>query len=66
MTAFSNSEEQAVGLAAVVPLSVDDELTARGGHFSAADDFAPHVVQDGLLIMGQNPATSGQTAATVI
>ena len=32
--------------------------TRSGGHYSKAPDWQPHVVTDGLLITGQNPASS--------
>jgi len=62
VTGFANSEEEAVGLTNVVPFLVEDELRAKGGLFSKGPDWAPHVVQDGLLITGQNPASSGPAA----
>ena len=55
---FTNTEEDAMGLTDVVPFLVEDELKRNGGLFSKADDFAPHVVNDGSLITGQNPASS--------
>jgi putative intracellular protease/amidase len=54
VTGFTNSEEEAVGLTKVVPFLVEDELKAKGGHFSKTGDWGVHVVSDGLLITGQN------------
>jgi putative intracellular protease/amidase len=65
VTGFTNTEEEAVGLTKVVPFLVEDELKAKGGIFSKAGDWQPYVVTDGLLITGQNPASSGP-AATVL
>lgn len=62
LTGFTNGEEEAVGLTRVVPFLVEDELQAKGGLFSKAADWTPHVVQDGILITGQNPASSGPVA----
>ena len=62
VTGFTNTEEEAVGLTAIVPFLVEDELKRKGGLFSKAGDWAPYVVEDGLLITGQNPASSGPTA----
>jgi putative intracellular protease/amidase len=62
VTGFTNTEEEAVGLTEVVPFLVEDELKRNGGVFSKAGDWAPYVVGDGLLITGQNPASSGPTA----
>jgi putative intracellular protease/amidase len=66
VTGFANTEEEAVGLTKVVPFLVEDELKAKGGKFSKADDWAPYVVSDGLLITGQNPASSGPVAAALV
>lgn len=62
VTGFTNTEEEAVGLTAIVPFLVEDELTRNGGMFSKAADWQPYVVGDGLLITGQNPASSGPAA----
>jgi len=66
VTSFSNSEEEAMGLAAVVPFLVEDELKAKGAFFSKAADWAPYVVADGQLITGQNPASSGHAARLLL
>ena len=58
VTGFTNSEEAAVGLTDVVPFLLEDSLRQLGGDYSAADDWQPHAVVDGLLITGQNPASS--------
>jgi len=66
ITGFTNSEEAAVGLTEVVPFLVEDELKAKGGVFSNGPDWQSHLVQDGLLITGQNPASSAATARQLI
>lgn len=58
LTAFSDSEEKAVGLQAEVPFSVQQRLTALGGQYTQGPDFAPYALADGTLITGQNPASS--------
>ncbi len=63
---FTNTEEEAMGLTQVVPFLVEDDLKRNGGRFSKVDDFKPHVVSDGLLITGQNPASSGPAAKALI
>ncbi|MCA8864616.1 MULTISPECIES: type 1 glutamine amidotransferase domain-containing protein [unclassified Halomonas] len=65
VTGFANSEEAAVGLTDIVPFLVEDELKAKGGIFSKGDDWGSYVISDGLLITGQNPASSAP-AATVL
>jgi putative intracellular protease/amidase len=62
VTGFTNTEEEAVGLTKVVPFLVEDELKAKGGIFSKVADWQPYVVEDGQLITGQNPASSGPGA----
>jgi putative intracellular protease/amidase len=66
LTCFTNTEEEAVGLSKVVPFLVEDELKAKGGIFSRAEDWQVHVVTDGLLITGQNPASSGPAAQVLL
>ena len=62
VTGFANSEEEAVGLTEVVPFLVEDMLREHGGLYSSADDWNVHVLTDGLLITGQNPASSREVA----
>lgn len=66
VTGFTNTEEEAVGLTQVVPFLVEDVLTQNGGRYSKNADWAPYVVSDGLLITGQNPASSGPAAARLV
>jgi putative intracellular protease/amidase len=66
VTGFTNSEEAAVHLTDVVPFLVEDMLKKSGGTFSAGNDWESHVVQDGLLITGQNPASSAEAARLLI
>ncbi len=66
VTGFSNTEEQAAGLTEVVPFLVEDMLTRLGGNYSKAADWVPHVVADGLLVTGQNPASSGPAAEALL
>ncbi len=58
VTGFSNSEEEAVQLTNVVPFLLQDELNSRGGDYQKVADWNAFAVQDGLLITGQNPASS--------
>lgn len=66
VTGFSNSEEDAVQLTAVVPFLVEDMLKANGGQYSKAADWQSHVVVDGLLVTGQNPASSDASAEALL
>jgi len=66
ITGFSNSEEDAVQLSEVVPFLLEDEIKNRGANYSKGDDWASYVVQDGLFISGQNPASSELSAHKLI
>lgn len=66
VTGFTNTEEAAVGLTDVVPFLLEDELKKRGGLYSQGVDWAPYAVEDGLLITGQNPASSSLVAKAVL
>jgi putative intracellular protease/amidase len=63
---FTNSEEAAVHLTDIVPFLVEDKLKALGGNYSKEADWAPYVVTDGLLITGQNPASSEPAAEALL
>ncbi|HWV14271.1 MAG TPA: type 1 glutamine amidotransferase domain-containing protein [Cellvibrio sp.] len=58
VTGFSNSEETAMGMTEVVPFLIEDILKANGGNYSKANNWQPYIVVDGLVITGQNPASS--------
>ena len=60
VTGFANSEKAAVGLTEVVPFLVEDALEAAGGVYSKGPDWMSYVQVDGMLITGQNPASSRQ------
>ncbi|MFN4160884.1 MAG: type 1 glutamine amidotransferase domain-containing protein [Stenotrophomonas sp.] len=66
VTGFTNSEEEGVGLTDVVPFLVEDTLKALGGNYSKGPDWGSYVVRDGLLITGQNPGSSSETAAVLM
>ena len=66
VTGFANSEEKSVGLTEVVPFLLEDMLKQKGGEYSKVGDWQPYVVSDGLLITGQNPASSGPAATFLL
>ena len=66
VTGFTNAEEQAVGLTAVVPFLLEDRLEERGGVYSKGANWAPCVQVDGKLVTGQNPASSGPAAEELL
>ena len=66
VTGFSNSEEAAVGLTDVVPYLLEDQLIAMGGVYEKVEDWNPLAVVDGLVITGQNPASSAAVAEALV
>jgi putative intracellular protease/amidase len=66
VTGFTNSEEEAVGLTQIVPFLVEDMLFKNGANYVKLADWQVHVVTDGLLITGQNPASSEAAAKALL
>ncbi len=66
VTGFTNTEEEAVQLTEVVPFLLEDELVKRGGDFQKVTDWNAFAIQDGLLISGQNPASSELAAEKLL
>lgn len=66
VTGFTNTEEELVGLTDVVPFLVEDMLVKNGGIYSKSGDFATYAIEDGLLITGQNPASSQKVAELLL
>jgi len=66
VTGFTNGEEEAVQLTDIVPFLLEDELIARGGKYQKVDDWNAFAIQDGLLITGQNPASSELAAQKLL
>jgi len=66
VTGFTNTEEEGVQLTDVVPYLLEDELKAKGGLYSKGSDWSSHVVEDGMLITGQNPASSEEAAEKLL
>ena len=66
VTGFTNEEEDAVQLTSIVPFLVEDMLKQNGGEYSKVANWQPYAVQDGLLITGQNPASSQLVAEKLL
>ena len=66
VTGFSDAEETAVKLTKVVPFLLEDELKKAGAHYSKGPDWGVYVQIDGLLITGQNPASSAEVAKALL
>ncbi len=66
VTGFSNTEEAAVQLTDIVPFLVEDELIKKGGDYQKTDDWGVLALEDGLVITGQNPASSELAAKKLL
>jgi putative intracellular protease/amidase len=66
VTGFSNTEEEAVKLTKVVPFLLEDEMKKLKAHYSKGPDWSSYVKKDGLLITGQNPASSAEAAKVLL
>ena len=65
ITSFSKKEEFDYARADV-PYELEDALRAEGATYSSAPNWEPHVVVDGRLITGQNPASAGPLAKELL
>lgn len=67
LTGFSWKEEMLANRADAVPFNLEEELKKRGAHYSTAPvPFATHLVEDELLITGQNPASAQAVGQAVV
>ena len=58
-TGFSNTEEEQVKMVDAIPFLLEDKIQGLGGKYEkAAEPWGPHVVVDGHLLTGQNPASA--------
>ena len=65
-TGFTNAEETQAGLADKAPWLLQDRLVELGIDFAEADPWSVNVVVDRDLYTGQNPASSGPLAETLV
>jgi putative intracellular protease/amidase len=66
ITCFTDDEERAVHLDDKVPFLLESSLRAAGAQVSTGPDFAPHIMEDGNLLTGQNPKSSEPLARAVV
>ncbi|MFD8596673.1 type 1 glutamine amidotransferase domain-containing protein [Kitasatospora sp. NPDC059646] len=66
VTAFTNDEEHAVGLAPKARWLLEDELKALGVRFERGEMWKPYTVTDRNLYTGQNPASAGALAQELL
>jgi putative intracellular protease/amidase len=62
VTAYTNDEEDAVGLRAKARWTAEDELVKLGVDFSRGEMWQPYTVVDRNLFTGQNPASAAPLA----
>ncbi|QWF15523.1 type 1 glutamine amidotransferase domain-containing protein [Lysobacter capsici] len=65
VSAFTDEEERAVGLADEVPFLLASKLGQRGALHQPAPDWTAQVVVDGRLITGQNPQSAAGVGAAL-
>ncbi|MCY7316183.1 MAG: type 1 glutamine amidotransferase domain-containing protein [Rubrivivax sp.] len=66
INAFTDAEEDAVGLAGVVPFQLETRLRELGAEFVGAPNWQAFAVRDGQFITGQNPQSSGLVAQHLV
>jgi putative intracellular protease/amidase len=67
VTGFSWREEELAKREKAVPYSLEDELKKRGAVYETSSiPFKTYVVEDGLLITGQNPASAAGVGEAVV
>ncbi|CAM3166634.1 type 1 glutamine amidotransferase domain-containing protein [Mycobacterium colombiense] len=62
VTAYTNDEEDAVGLREKARWTAEDELVKMGVEFSRGEMWKPYTLKDRNLFTGQNPASAGPLA----
>lgn len=65
LTTFSNSEEESSGLMNTVPFLLEAQVILLGALYSKAENYVSHIVADGNIITGQNPASSEAVARRI-
>ena len=66
VTGISNAEETLTGFDKLVPVLPETRLRDLGGKYSCAAPLERHVVVDGNVLTGQNPASAGPLAEAVL
>ena len=66
VTGFSNAEEDMLGQREVTPVLLENEFPRRGARYTATAPFTEHVVVDGRLITGQQPASGHAVGEAIV
>jgi len=66
VTGFTDAEDDELDLSRHLLFSLEKALTTNGGNFKRSNaNWSAHVVEDGALITGQNPASAGPIAVAL-
>ncbi len=66
VTGFSNDEEKIMKREEIVPFLLEDSLKKRDAYYEKGLPMMPHVVTDGRLVTGQNPASAFQVGIEIV
>ena len=66
VTGASDDEERQMALDKVVPFSLGKRIRSCGAEYICADPWKPHVVEDGMLLTGQNTQSAGELAVAIL
>jgi putative intracellular protease/amidase len=66
VAAFTNAEEQAVGLTEVVPFLLQSKLQERGAKLEPAANWASHALTSERLVTGQNPQSAHAVGRAIV
>jgi putative intracellular protease/amidase len=66
INAFTNEEENAVGLSETVPFLLEQKLIERGAKFEKSGLWQVHVVTDQRVVTGQNPTSATEVGKAIL
>lgn len=66
VAAFTNAEEETVGLAKVVPFLLQSKLAERGARVHPAGNWQSSVQVSGRLVTGQNPQSARAVGSAIV
>jgi putative intracellular protease/amidase len=66
ITGFTDEEENALGFGDKAPWLLESRLRAAGADFDGGPAFGAHVIVDGNVVTGQNPASAQPSAEAVV
>lgn len=65
VTCFTREEEIDFNTIDKIPMLIEEQLTRNAGSFSKKAPWSEHVIVDGQLITGQNPASAGAVGRAI-